>query len=89
MLRKAQPGIRFSLELLTRDALKVPCLSQQFWKTMPGLPASDLARTLRFVRKRQAKSLQQVSSRSLEEQVTLEDANVASSLQYARDSLGI
>ena len=33
-LRKAKPTIRFSLELITRDPLKVTCLTEKEWTTM-------------------------------------------------------
>jgi sugar phosphate isomerase/epimerase len=87
VLRKAQPGIRFTLELITRDPLKVPCLTDQYWATMPHVPGRDLARTLRIVRDRSAPALQQVSSLALEDQVALEDANVTASLTFAREKL--
>ncbi len=44
ILKKTKPDIRFSLELITRDPLKVPCLTDGYWKTFPNLPAKDLAR---------------------------------------------
>lgn len=87
ILRKAKSDIRFVLELITRDALKVPCLTEEYWITMPRVPGRDLARTLRFVRSHQAEALQQVSSLSLEKQVTLENANLSASLKYAREEL--
>ena len=89
ILKKAKPGIRFALELLTRDALKVPCLTENFWATMPQVPGADLARTLRIVRDRRADALQEVSSLPQERQVALEDTNVSASLKYARDVLGL
>lgn len=48
-----------------------------------------LARTLRMVRNRAADHLRQVSSLSREEQVELEDANIAKSLKYARERLDL
>src|SRR6185437_7355223 len=33
VLRDARPGIRFNLEMITRDPLKVPCLTQSYWAT--------------------------------------------------------
>ena len=87
ILRKANPNIRPVLELLTRDALKVPCLTEEYWITMPRVPGRDLARALRFVRSHQAESLQQVSLLSLDKQVALEDANLSASLKYAREEL--
>lgn len=89
ILQAAKPQIRFSLELITRDPLKVPCLTEQYWMTMPAVPASDLARTLRFVRGRRAENLQHVSLLTLEQQLELEDANIAASLAYAREKLGL
>ena len=89
ILRTAQPEIHFSLELITRDPLLVPCLTEQYWKTMPNVPGSDLARTARYVRSHCADSLQQVSRLPLVGQVALEDANVAASLQYAGAALKI
>ncbi|TVQ03718.1 MAG: sugar phosphate isomerase/epimerase [Planctomycetaceae bacterium] len=89
VIRKAKPRIRFSLELITRNALKVPCLTEKFWATMPDVPGSDLARTLRFVRQHPPRNLQEVSTLPLEKQVALEDANIAASLRYAREELSI
>ena len=88
-LKKVKPGVRFVLELITRDALKVPCLTDEFWDTLPNVPARDLARTMRFVRQHSVKHLQQVSSLPLEKQVKLEESNVFASLKYAREQLKI
>ena len=88
-LRRVKPKIHFLLELITRDPLKVTCLTEKYWATMPNVPGSDLARTLRIVRQHPATNLQQVSSLPLEKQVELEDANVAASLQYARGQLAL
>ncbi len=89
LIRKVKPQVRFSLELITRDALKVPCLTDQYWATMPDVPGRDLARTLRFVREHSSQDLQEVSTLPLERQVALEDANVAASLKYAREELSL
>lgn len=87
ILKRAKPDIRMMLELITRDPLKVPCLSEKFWSTMPHVSGSDLAGSLRFVREHPAKTLQEVGSLSLAKQVELEDANIAASLKYAREVL--
>jgi 3-oxoisoapionate decarboxylase len=89
ILKRAKPDIRMMLELITRDPLKVPCLSEKFWATMPQVSGNDLARTLRFVREHPAKSLQEVGSLSLDKQVELEDANIAASVKYAREELDL
>lgn len=89
ILKQAKPGIRFNLELITRDPLKVTCLTEQYWKTFPTLPARDLARTLRYVRANSSDNLQYISRMSPDEQLAREDANVRESLDYARDELGL
>lgn len=89
ILREAKPDIRFSLELITRDPLKVTCLSEKFWATFPSLPGGDLARTLRYVRENSSDNLQYISRMTPEEQLAREDANVRESLDYARDELGL
>ena len=89
ILKKAKPGIHFSLELITRDPLKVPCLTDPYWATFPKLPAQDLARTLRYVREHSTDNLQYISKMTETEQVAREDLNVRQSLDYARDKLGL
>lgn len=88
ILRRANPGIHMMLELITRDALHVPCLTESYWATMPNVPGADLARTLRLV-KQENQVVQQVSSLKLKEQVELEDANIAASLRFAREELSL
>ena len=87
ILQKTKPGIRFSLELITRDPLKIPCLTDKYWTTFPDLAARDLARTLRYVQGHATDNLQSISNMSPPEQLAREDANVRESLAYARDVL--
>ncbi|MHC2065858.1 sugar phosphate isomerase/epimerase family protein [Bremerella sp. T1] len=88
ILRRTKPSIHCSLELITRDALKVPCLTEDFWTTLPLVSGRELSRTLRLVRDNPAKS-QVVSSFSEVQQLELEDDNVRKSLQYAGKVLSI
>ena len=87
-LRKAKPMIHFALELITRDALRVPCLSDGYWSTMPDTMAYELANVLRLVQE-QPTDPQEVSGLSEQQQVELELANVMASLQYAGKVLGL
>ena len=89
ILRAAKPDIQFVLELITRDALEVPCFTERYWATLPNVPGSDLARTMRIVRSNAAASLVNVSGKSLDEQVRQEDSNVTRSLAYAREQLNL
>ena len=90
VLREARPQVRFSIEMHTRDALKVPCLTPTYWAAMADVPARDLARALQMVRaKASPEPFVQVSGMPLEKQLELEEANVRRSLAFARDRLGL
>jgi sugar phosphate isomerase/epimerase len=87
IIRDARPDIHFALELITRDPLKVPCLKNSFYSTMPNLPATNLARTLRFVNEHKTAEQQYPSKLNDGEQAMLEHANVMRSLKYAGTEL--
>ena len=91
VLRKARPEILFSLEMATRDALKVPCLTEKYWATLPNVSGADLARALRYVRRHASdeESMPHVSRRSLSEQVAIEEQNIKRCLRYASDHLNL
>lgn len=89
-LRRAVPKIRFSLEMITRDPLQVPCLSAKYWATMEDVPASRFAQGLAMIRASAAKKpLPRVAGLSLQEKLHAEDQNVRKSLAYAREHLGL
>ncbi len=47
---KARPQTKFTLEMITRDPLEVPRLSEKYWATFADRSGSYLARTLALVR---------------------------------------
>jgi sugar phosphate isomerase/epimerase len=88
LLRKARPDIRFNLEMITRDPLRVPCLTDKYWTTLAAVPGRDLARTLAMVRKNKpAQPLPRIRKRDTKEQLAIEEENVRKSLAYARKHL--
>jgi sugar phosphate isomerase/epimerase len=90
VLRTRHPEVQFTLEMMTRDPLRVPCLTEGYWAAMGDIPGSYLARTLKMVRAQNAKPpLPQVSQLPVSEQYALEDANVRKCLAYAKEHLGL
>src|SRR5262249_39375956 len=84
-LRKARPGLRFNLEMITRDPLRIPCLTPGYWATLEHVPARRLAAALARVRKQASKEpLPRVSGLDRDEQLRREDENVRQSLRFAR-----
>src|SRR5687768_3355168 len=41
VLRKANPAVRFSLQMITRDPLRIPCLTDDYWATFADVPGRD------------------------------------------------
>jgi 3-oxoisoapionate decarboxylase len=78
-LRKANPAVRFALEMITRDPLPIPCLDNEFWATFPERKAAHLRSALDFVqRKKSAVPLPRVNQLSANERTALEVENIRS-----------
>jgi len=89
-LRKANPKIQFNLEMITRDPLRIPCLTSKYWATMSNMPASQLAAVLAMVHQHPAKKpLPRTSGLATDQQLALEDNNVRACFAYAREHLGL
>ena len=88
VLQKANPKLEFNLEMITRDPLKVPCLQEKYWATMPAAPAQRLAEALaRAKRFQSTQPLPHTTGLNEDQQLKFEDENVRNSLAYARDRL--
>ncbi len=89
-IKRAKPGVHFSLEMITRDPLRVPCLTEKYWSTFQDVPGVDLARTLTRVRAyKPPRSLPRISGLSEAERCTLERELVERSIAYAREHLDL
>jgi sugar phosphate isomerase/epimerase len=88
-VRRDRPSIRLNLEMMTRDPLKIPCLTPRYWATLETIPGRQLAEMLALVRARAGKKpLPRISELPREEQLRREDENVRQCLRYAREKLG-
>jgi sugar phosphate isomerase/epimerase len=77
ILEKANPKARLSLEMITRDPLKVPCLTDRYWETFPNRNGIFLARTLRFVEQhKSATPLPMPEELPHEEHARVEEENI-------------
>jgi sugar phosphate isomerase/epimerase len=86
--RSKRENMRFNLEMITRNPLTIPCLEQQFWSTMPGTKASELAGILSMVKAKQQK-LPRVSQLDTEGLLAAEENNIIQSLAYAGKNLNL
>lgn len=90
LCRQKNPAVTFSLEMITRDPLEIPCLKNDYWATFGDVPGADLARTLRMVRQQKAKtSLPRVAQLDAEGRLAAEENNIVESIAYSKDKLGL
>lgn len=90
LCKASNPDIRFSLEMITRDPLKVPCLSEKYWETFSDMPATQLAQSLRLVKEKSFQgTLPSLDGLSQEQKFQNEESNILDSLIYSKKSLGL
>jgi sugar phosphate isomerase/epimerase len=90
IVRKHHPGTRHSLEMMTRNPLQIPCLTEKFWVTMPERSGARLARMLRLVRdKPSPQPLPVVDALTREARARLEEDNVRHCLRYSWAQMGV
>jgi len=88
IVRRARPATRLSLEMITRDPLQVPCLTDKYWIAFPDRNGVFLARTMQLVQRyKNTKPLPRISGLSPEAQLQAEQENVRASMQYAHATL--
>ncbi|WP_299535868.1 TIM barrel protein [Ulvibacterium sp.] len=88
-IKKHRPDIRFNLEMITRDPLKIPCLTEKYWATFDQISAPELALYLHKIRTMKTKGrLPLISNRPTDEQLSLEVENNRTCLVYAKQNLG-
>ena len=89
-IRAAKPDMTFSLEMITRDPLPVPCLTEKYWSTFTEVPGVDLARFLTRMRaNKPSKPLPRIVGLTEEERYALEVELVTRSIAYANAYLGL
>ncbi len=87
-LRAVRPEARLVIEMITRDPLSVPCLTDQYWATMADVPARHLARTLTQVRDHPpTRPLDRVSLLNSDAQLERETRNVHQCIEFSRKHL--
>ena len=90
LIRQSRPTTRFSLEMITRDPLQVPCLTDKYWVAFPDRNGVFLARTMQLVQRYKSTTpLPRISGLSPEAQLQAEQENVRASMQYAKSKLGL
>jgi sugar phosphate isomerase/epimerase len=85
ILHAASPHAHLMLEMITRDPLKVPCLTDHYWITFPERNGRYLANTLALVAQNtnRLRPLPSISQLPREQQLQIERDNVRACMAYA------
>lgn len=87
-IAKARPRTKFTLEMITRNPLRIPCLTEKYWTTFPQRNGAVLARSLTMVRGNPPRSpLPEPESMEPSARRQLEEDNVKQCLAYASSVL--
>jgi sugar phosphate isomerase/epimerase len=87
-IRSHHPKINFCLEMMARNPLKIPCLTDKYWATFPNRSGRYLARALRWVEKNK-QELHNMDGMSQAQKAEFEQENFRKSIAFARDKLGL
>jgi 3-oxoisoapionate decarboxylase len=89
-VRRGKPDVKFSLEMIVRDPLEIPCLTDKYWVTFENRSGSYLARALANARANKPRApLPRITGLTPETRLRLEFDMVDRSIAYARDQLGL
>ncbi len=85
-IRAARPSTPLTLEMITRDPLRIPCLASHYWTTMPARPARHLAALLALARANPSPP-PRLSEMPQSSRLQIEEENVRTCLDWAERHL--
>ena len=93
-LQARKPDMIFALEMITRDPLEIPILTEKYWVTFDDeyspLPGRDVARMLQIVRDNPPrKPLPRTTGLTPEQGLALEDDMIDRSIAYVKQHLSL
>ncbi|MFY0653681.1 MAG: sugar phosphate isomerase/epimerase [Cyclobacteriaceae bacterium] len=86
-IQRHNPSIKFNLEMITRDPLKIPYLTDKYWATFDQIPGREVASFLSLVRKQKTDTLPYISDNTKERKIALEIENNNLCLEYGKQNL--
>ena len=90
VIQRARPDVRFSLEMIVRDPLLVPCLTDPYWASFDDVNGRDLARALRLIRNNERRGpLPRIAGLSVDQRTALEYELVDRCIRYAAATLDL
>jgi sugar phosphate isomerase/epimerase len=91
IVERHNPDVTWNLEMITRDPLPIPCLTEGYWATFgDAITGQEVASLLNRARSQKGNTpLPRVSNRNPEDRLAFEEENNRSSFAYAQKQLGM
>jgi len=90
VLRRGRADVRFCLEMITRDPLKVPYLDDKYWVTHEKRDEARIEKFKANILSKAAKApLPKISGMSSQRMLAVEDDNIRRCVAYAKRTLGL
>ncbi len=90
ILRQKDPNMLFDLEMITREPLKVPIYTDQYWVTFKETPPQQVAKFMEMMQKNGSKkALPTIAGLDLPARLKLEENYNLACIRYARQNLGL
>ena len=90
ILRAKDPNMIFDLEMITREPLKVPIFTDQYWVTFKETPPQQVAKLMEIIQKKASKKpLPSISGLDPAARLKFEEENNLACIKYARQNLGL
>ena len=90
ILRQKDPTMPLDLEMITREPLKVPVYTDQYWVTFQDVPGQQVAHMMQIIQKNPPKKpLPTISGLDLPARKKLEEDYNVACIRYARQNLGL
>lgn len=90
ILRAKDPNMIFDLEMITREPLKVPIYTDQYWVTFKETPPQQIAKFMELMQKKASKKpLPSIAGLDPAARAKYEEENNMACIRYARQNLGL
>lgn len=90
LCQKYNPNITFSLEMITRDPLLIPCLDDEYWATFGEKNEVELQKITKIVALNEFEGeLPSIQGLDPAQRLQLEEENNLSCLRYSHEDLGL
>ena len=85
---KHSPKVKFSLEMITRDPLQIPCRTKDYQEVFGGEQGMSFNSSLKKILAEQKQELPRVSQLDAEGKLAVEEQNIIECIDYSKKKLG-